>query len=81
MDRGRCGRSRRVMLQRATPMPDMSAFLHADVWITLATLTALELVLGIEQEFGVKVEDEEMGQEALSSVATLADFVAGKRGA
>ena len=47
----------------------------------LDSIDALELVLGIEHEFGVKVEDEEMGQEALSSVASLADFVAGKRGA
>ena len=47
----------------------------------LDSIDALELVLGIEQEFGVKVEDEEMGQEALSSVATLAEFVAAKRGA
>lgn len=29
-------------------MPDMSAFLHADGWITLATLSALEIVLGID---------------------------------
>ena len=47
----------------------------------LDSIDALELVLGIEQEFGVKVEDEEMGQEALSSVATLAEFVSAKRGA
>jgi acyl carrier protein len=47
----------------------------------LDSIDALELVLGIEQEFGVKVEDEEMGQEALSSVASLAEFVAAKRGA
>ena len=47
----------------------------------LDSIDALELVLGIEQEFGVKVEDEEVGQEALSSVASLAEFVAAKRGA
>jgi acyl carrier protein len=46
----------------------------------LDSIDALELVLGIEQEFGVKVEDEEMGQAALSSVNALADFVTGKRG-
>ena len=46
----------------------------------LDSIDALELVLGIEQEFGVKVEDEEVGQEALSSVASLAEFVAAKRG-
>jgi acyl carrier protein len=46
----------------------------------LDSIDALELVLGIEQEFGVKVEDEEMGQAALSSVNALADFVTAKRG-
>jgi acyl carrier protein len=45
----------------------------------LDSIDALELVLGIEQEFGVKVEDEEMGQAALSSVDALADFVTAKR--
>lgn len=47
----------------------------------LDSIDALELVLGIEQEFGVKVEDEEMGQAALSSVNALAEFVVSKRAA
>lgn len=46
----------------------------------LDSIDALELVLGIEQAFGVKIEDEEMGEQALSSVNSLADFVAAKRG-
>jgi acyl carrier protein len=37
-------------------------------------------VLGIEQAFGVKIEDEEMGEQALASVNALADFVVAKRG-
>jgi len=41
----------------------------------LDSIDALELVLGLEQEFGVKIEDEEVGAEALSSVDTLAAFV------
>lgn len=47
----------------------------------LDSIDALELVLGVEQVLGVKIEDEEMGSKALGSVQTLADFVAGKRAA
>ena len=45
----------------------------------LDSIDALELVLGIEQEFGVKIEDQEMGSQALSSVAALAEFVTAKQ--
>lgn len=45
----------------------------------LDSIDALELVLGIEQEFGVKVEDEEVGARALASVDALADFVLSKQ--
>ena len=45
----------------------------------LDSIDALELVLGVEQEFGVKIEDEEMGAEALASVESLARFVASKQ--
>lgn len=41
----------------------------------LDSIDALELVLGLEQEFGVKIEDEEVGGEALASVSALAAFV------
>jgi acyl carrier protein len=47
----------------------------------LDSIDALELVLGVEQEFGVKIEDEEVGAEALASVESLAQFVAAKQGA
>lgn len=45
----------------------------------LDSIDALELVLGVEQEFGVKIEDEEVGAQALASVESLADFVAAKQ--
>lgn len=42
----------------------------------LDSIDALELVLGVEQEFGVRIEDEESGLQALASVASLAEFIA-----
>ena len=45
----------------------------------LDSIDALELVLGIEQEFGVKIDDEEVGAKALASVETLAQFVQSKQ--
>jgi acyl carrier protein len=45
----------------------------------LDSIDALELVLGIEQEFGVKIEDQEVGSQALSSVDSLAEFVLAKK--
>jgi acyl carrier protein len=41
----------------------------------LDSIDALELVLGIEQELGVKIENEEVGTEALGSIDRLTEFV------
>ena len=42
----------------------------------LDSIDALELVLGIEQSFGVKIEDEAAGMRAFKSVQALTDFIA-----
>lgn len=42
----------------------------------LDSIDALELVLGIEQVFGVKIEDEAAGLKAFKSVEALAGFIA-----
>ncbi len=42
----------------------------------LDSIDALELVLGVEQEFGVRIDDEEIGSNALASVESLAAFLA-----
>ena len=47
----------------------------------LDSIDALEVVLGLEQVFGVKIEDEEVGVKALASVESLADFVRSKKAA
>jgi acyl carrier protein len=36
-------------------------------------------VLGLEQEFGIKVEDEEVGVKAFASVNALVDFIEQKK--
>jgi acyl carrier protein len=47
----------------------------------LDSIDALELVLGLEQEFGIKVADEEVGIKAFSSVDSLTDFIKEKSAA
>ena len=39
------------------------------------SVDALELVLGMEQQFGVHIPDEEVGRRVLQTVRTMADFV------
>jgi acyl carrier protein len=45
----------------------------------LDSIDALELVLGLEQEFGIKVQDEEVGVKAFASVDALVDFIEQKK--
>ena len=47
----------------------------------LDSIDALELVLGVEKEFGIKVQDEEVGVTAFSSVNALCEFVQSKKAA
>ena len=58
---------------------DESAPLFSEEGLGLDSIEALELVLGIEQELGVRIDDEDVGAQALASVDALADFVAVRR--
>ncbi len=46
----------------------------------LDSIDALELVVGLEKEFGIKIEDEEVGREAFASVNALVRFIEAKQG-
>lgn len=46
----------------------------------LDSVDALELVVGIEQEFGLQIEDEAIGKEAFASAAALTAFINGRLG-
>ena len=48
--------------------------------LDLDSIDLLELVVGLEKEYGVKIADVAEGRRILSSVASLAEYVASKRG-
>lgn len=41
----------------------------------LDSVDALELVVALEKEYGVRIDSEEIGQEAFASVAAMEGFV------
>ena len=45
----------------------------------LDSIDALELVVAIEKNYGVLIEDEEVGFEAFASIDALANFIMGKK--
>lgn len=69
----------RLKLDRAPESIGDAEPLFGPDGLGLDSIDALELVLGVEQEFGVKIENEEVGSEALSSVDRLAEFVTARQ--
>lgn len=47
----------------------------------LDSIDALELVLGLEKEYGVIIPDAEVGQKVFQSVRTIAQYVVDNSGA
>ena len=47
----------------------------------LDSIDALELVLGLEKEYGVVIPDAEVGQKVFQSVRTIAQYVVDNSGA
>ena len=48
--------------------------------LDLDSIDLLELIVGLEKEYGLKIADAAEGRRVLTSVRSLAEFVAGKRG-
>lgn len=69
----------RLKLDRDAASIDDAQPLLGSAGLGLDSIDALEVVLGIEQEFGVRIEDHEVNGEALASVEALAAFVAAKQ--
>ena len=68
-------RQLKLELDPATIADDAPLFGDADGGLGLDSIDALELVLGVEKEFGIKVQDEEVGVTAFASVNALCAFV------
>jgi len=68
----------RLQLEGMTPGDiDDAAPLFGD-GLGLDSIDALELVIGIEKAFGVRIQDEEVGASAFASVNALVDFMRSK---
>ncbi|GAA3020395.1 hypothetical protein GCM10020229_34480 [Kitasatospora albolonga] len=64
----------RVLRRELTEIPE-NACLFDDLGLTSAG--TLELILELEEALDIQVDVEEIGEDDLRSVASLADFVAG----
>jgi len=64
----------RLKISKAPEEIDDTAPLFGE-GLGLDSIDALELVVGLEQEFGVQVPDEAVGREAFASIDALALFV------
>ena len=69
---------RRLKLEIDPQSIDSSAPLFGE-GLGLDSIDALELVLGLEQEFGITVQDEEVGVKPFASVDALVDFIEQKK--
>lgn len=66
---------KRLKLEIDPATIDVEAPLFGGAGLGLDSIDALELVLGVEQEFGVRIDDEEVGSSAFSSVKGLGEFI------
>jgi len=66
-----------ILFSNKYPYPDDASFLENGV---VDSMNVLELVMFIEDKFGVSVQDAEVVPDNFDSVARLADFIRRKTG-
>lgn len=71
---------RRLRLEHIRPEAIEDEAPLAGSGLDLDSIDLLELVVGLEKEYGLKIADVAEGRRALASVASLADFVTSRRG-
>ncbi|GAB4483033.1 MAG: phosphopantetheine-binding protein [Thermodesulfovibrionales bacterium] len=66
---------RNLKLEDITPVDiDPAAPLFGS-GLGLDSIDALELVVGLEKAYGIRIPDEDVGKEAFASVNALADYI------
>jgi acyl carrier protein len=68
----------RLKLERAPESIGDGEPLFGPEGLGLDSIDALELVLGVEQELGVQIGNEEVATSALTSIDSLAEFLQAK---
>ncbi|WP_430813713.1 phosphopantetheine-binding protein [Carboxylicivirga sp. RSCT41] len=58
---------------------DDNDLLFGEDGLALDSIDALEIIVLLEKEYGIKVADPKQGKDIMTSVQTLADFIESKR--
>lgn len=53
--------------------------LFSDEGLALDSIDALEIIVLLEKEYGIKLDDPKKGKDIMQSVQSLADFIESKR--
>ena len=72
-----------AIIAESLGLPDAGASLGPETRLfgampELDSLAVLDLLSGLEEEFGIRIDDDEFGSQIFDSVGSLVEFVDGK---